>query len=354
MEKPVRPCIFAVSRRFNVPAIESLNKDLIEPILELYGIPLTCTYASDDPDHPDHWVGRMGMIFDLSDVHVIVDIERSGNTLYEFESSNMVNHSSQRLFLNWFLGLQCSQQLQIFRVIVHDQEGRYAARSPSYYPDPLRRLFSRFRGSTILVRYDRTNPSDFQSSFREAIETVCSTTLAHESDAIKRQRYGGIREWLTMGAYRVADESDILLAVEDFTALRLAIAKIIATGVSPVEVAREIVALGDRSSVPIASRGAANDVDFFGTYIVHDPVAMSEFARTAIEFGGLAEQALKSGDDLAVRVKVLRTALALRLSLLFCGDRWRRSSFLEMHAGLLRLWGSDMIFGMAARSFGRL
>ena len=185
-----KSCVFAISRRFSVPWIDALTQEYIEPALARHGLSLTCTWAEDDPNHPDHWINRMGFIFDLADVHVIIDLDRSGNTMYEFEASNLSNYSTDRFFLYCFLGLRSSQKVQQFRIIVHDQSGRYKARSPTYFSDPLKLGRSKVKGSTLLVRYDDREPEAFAQAFSLAVDQVISAVLMQDELLAKREAEG--------------------------------------------------------------------------------------------------------------------------------------------------------------------
>jgi hypothetical protein len=81
--------ICAVSRRFNNPKVDELYALHIEPVLQRYGIILTCDFASEDAANVDYWMNRMNVVLDLADIHIILDLNRSANTFYEFEFSNL-------------------------------------------------------------------------------------------------------------------------------------------------------------------------------------------------------------------------------------------------------------------------
>jgi hypothetical protein len=77
----------AVARRFHIPAVDSLYREIVQPVLDDEGIALECSYAADEPEYPDYWANRMTLILELADIHVLLDIEPNANTLWEFQLS---------------------------------------------------------------------------------------------------------------------------------------------------------------------------------------------------------------------------------------------------------------------------
>lgn len=318
--------VFAISRRFKVAAIDSLARDIVEPALSSLGVALTCTYAEDDPSHPDHWINRMGFIFDLADVHIVFDLDRSGNTFYEFEASNLANFMPSGEHLYWMLGVRCTQRLQPFRIIIHDQPRRYMGRSPTYYSDPLRIRRNRILGTTVLVRFDADALPSFVESFKAALALVIKATRLSVDAAETRETQTAEGRLGDDLHFHDAEEDEPLFPVSEYRELRVALAKRIATGLTPVDLANEIFARVH------CETDAANEATMFE---VHDAASLAEYAASAISLGRAAAGVIAKPDDIQARSNLVVTALALRFSLLQAGSQWSVES-LDFQRGLLQ------------------
>ena len=84
----------AVSRRFNLPAVDSIY-DSIQPVLENAGLLMECAYASEHTADNDFWMNRIDLILEIADLHILLDIEKSPNMEFEFERSARISKSRQ-------------------------------------------------------------------------------------------------------------------------------------------------------------------------------------------------------------------------------------------------------------------
>ena len=87
---PYAPAIqwrIAVARRFHDREVEDFYCDVVFPVLSEEGMVLECSYAAEEPIYPDYWTNRMKVIFELSDIHVLLDLKSSANTGFEFQVS---------------------------------------------------------------------------------------------------------------------------------------------------------------------------------------------------------------------------------------------------------------------------
>ena len=105
---PYAPSIqwrIAVSRRFHDREAEAFYFDVVFPTLSAEGIVLECSYAANEPTYPDYWTNRMKVIFELSDIHVLLDLNPSANTGFEFQMSRSyaqrAGANALRLSFNW-------------------------------------------------------------------------------------------------------------------------------------------------------------------------------------------------------------------------------------------------------------
>ncbi len=95
----------AVSRRFNVPRVEQVYRDLVLPVISREGIVLECRSAGEDVSSTgDFWTRRMRLILELADVHVLLDIDRSSNVDFEFDISKRLLFKSKQPVLGADLG----------------------------------------------------------------------------------------------------------------------------------------------------------------------------------------------------------------------------------------------------------
>jgi hypothetical protein len=161
--------IVSVSRRFNDSYVDDLYHDIVRPALEWAKV-LECHYASEDTEASDYWINRMGVIQDISDIHLILDLRRSGPTLYEFHYSNLSCSEGFRDFLA--LNFDCHPMFnhRKVRIIVHD-EVHYHPCSPSYSIRPLRigSTYPRTRGTDIVVHFDAGDIPLFKREFGDAM-----------------------------------------------------------------------------------------------------------------------------------------------------------------------------------------
>jgi hypothetical protein len=77
----------AVSRRFHGERAVLLYEGAVLPVLKTHGAVLECQYASDDRQSPDYWIRRINTILAVTDIHVLLDLDRSGYVDYEFDTS---------------------------------------------------------------------------------------------------------------------------------------------------------------------------------------------------------------------------------------------------------------------------
>lgn len=86
----------AVSRKHNDPVINAIYEKQIQPIIASHGIALECSFASDEPADIEFWANRMRKMFGCADLHILIDIHRSGNMNFEFRVSNSCARSMGR------------------------------------------------------------------------------------------------------------------------------------------------------------------------------------------------------------------------------------------------------------------
>lgn len=315
--------VFAISRRFRQAAIDEVMESVIDPVLDEHGISLTCTYASDNVSDVDHWIHRMGLIFDLADVHIVIDISRSGNTLYEFEYSNISLWNSERNYFDWLFGFQCSQPIPAFRIIIHDQVGRYNGNSVSYFNDRLRVGRRSASGSTLLIYYDRNNISDFKKNFVTSIDKVLSAVKVRNRQCKQREllldKFGLFYFAANPANWLTPESSNILLRPIEFDHLRRYVAQRIRLGTT---IPDAILELRESES--------AND-ESFDSDIANGK--MAERAAIAVQFARMASkitlETLSSDME-----KIVSAAIALRFSRLYYGRNWSASSFYGLHRNL--------------------
>lgn len=103
---PYAPAVrwrLAVARRFSSPIVDRLYRNLILPVISEEGLVLECSNALDDSSYPDFWANRMRAILEISDMHILIDMETSGNTEFEFQQSRLMTRkpSTAALSLNF-------------------------------------------------------------------------------------------------------------------------------------------------------------------------------------------------------------------------------------------------------------
>ncbi|MCS5693975.1 pentapeptide repeat-containing protein [Cyanobium sp. FGCU-6] len=81
----------ALSRRFNDPWHDRLYSHVLKPVLDEAGILLECKWAKNTTRSVDYWMNKMGIILEVSDIHVIVDIDRSAAVDFEINRSRLIS-----------------------------------------------------------------------------------------------------------------------------------------------------------------------------------------------------------------------------------------------------------------------
>lgn len=77
----------AVSRKFNHPFVDKLYNECILPVLETEGHVLGCEYSAETLEAIDYWQNMFCMYLEISDIHVLIDIDRSASMEFEFRKS---------------------------------------------------------------------------------------------------------------------------------------------------------------------------------------------------------------------------------------------------------------------------
>lgn len=97
----------AVSRRFNVPAVDDFYFGCVLPVLQAEGCVLECKFADETSEQYNYWMNRFSLILELSDIHVLIDFERSPNMEYEFNRSMFIarNGVTPSLSTNFGIGI---------------------------------------------------------------------------------------------------------------------------------------------------------------------------------------------------------------------------------------------------------
>ena len=96
-EQPAYPCTpraewrIALSRRFNDPWHDRLYSHVLKPVLDEAGILLECKWAKNTTRSVDYWMNKMGIILEISDIHVVVDIDRSAAVDFEINRSRLIS-----------------------------------------------------------------------------------------------------------------------------------------------------------------------------------------------------------------------------------------------------------------------
>jgi hypothetical protein len=192
----------AVSRRFHGDGAVLLYERSILPILRQHGTVLECSYASDDRESPDYWVRRINVILEVADIHVLLDIDRSGYVDYEFDISQRLAIRSRatqtQTLLNWAPEAGVAI-LHPKRILITDRHGRET------YSRPKRTFTLGIRGSSV---------GDVQARLDRALLNV------------KRRRTRYLRWGLRLQAFlprSIRDSQPVPLAVAE-DAYRVALA----------------------------------------------------------------------------------------------------------------------------------
>lgn len=116
----------AVSRRFKLAKVDALYAQSVLPVLQKHGVVMECSYAAEDVHDHDFWVNRMNLIFEIADIHVLLDVERNANVDFEFERSRrvtrMANGAAFRSNFGWN-PITGTVLFRPFRIIVTEGKG---------------------------------------------------------------------------------------------------------------------------------------------------------------------------------------------------------------------------------------
>lgn len=118
---------FAVSRKFNDPVVDKLYSSNVLPVLESEGLVIECSRASEESGDQDYWINRMNIIFELTDIHVLIDINPSPSVELEFERANSLARYRRfnALNTNFHWGLTSNKLLlSSFRIFIRHDHGR--------------------------------------------------------------------------------------------------------------------------------------------------------------------------------------------------------------------------------------
>jgi len=234
--EPNRDLVIAVSRRFRTREIDTLYKTHIEPLLARQGIVLICDFASNDVAELDYWMNRMNIILDLADVHVILDLDRSPNTFYEFESSNLGARSGSGFSLKWNFGISACFLTKPYRIIVHDQRWRYCANSLSYA-----RLGLHSFARAKVVRLNRRKPADMESNLSRALQASIEIITKERRKTVDIEQGGGsILKYVMMRGY---EEDALALPASNIWQIKSAVARRMAFGRTPADIRDEMFKL---------------------------------------------------------------------------------------------------------------
>lgn len=65
---------------------------------------MECCFAADDAAAAEEfWVSRMNLILELSDILLLLDVERSANVDFEFHISQSISRTGKALFYRFRL-----------------------------------------------------------------------------------------------------------------------------------------------------------------------------------------------------------------------------------------------------------
>jgi len=184
IEHPYAPDIqwrFAVSRRFTSSYVDALYKEYIHGVLCTEGTVLECYYAAETPESEDYWVNRMNLILELSDIHILVDIEPSTYTVYEIEKSVRERRRQMRTTLPKNFGERISNIL-----VVKESE--------SIQP------ISRSRRTTTIYLSKKVSQDEFHQHFRNEIDAA---KLLKCQDFVRREKWA---KRLTPGILKLLGE----------------------------------------------------------------------------------------------------------------------------------------------------
>lgn len=159
----------AVSRRFTSARVNEIY-DVIQPILNQYGRSIECSNTSTSHSSPDHWLSRMGLIFDCCSIHLLIDIDRSKSTLFEFEYSNISTYFDKKDIFVTLLDCRPIYSHKPTRIIIYESGNR--ASTPTLYSNKLKKkLFSsEYVGTDIFVNYSTGMEDRFKHNLERALK----------------------------------------------------------------------------------------------------------------------------------------------------------------------------------------
>lgn len=179
IEHPYAPDIewrFAVSRRFTSPYVNDLYREYIHPVLLTEGMVLECYYAADTPESENYWVNRMNLILELTDIHILIDIEPTTFTVYEIEKSVRARRLQMRTTLVRNFGERISNYHKLLGapqiIIVKESEDH--------------RPSSQSRRTTTVYLSKGVSPEDFRQHLKNEIDAV---TLLKRDDFLWRDKW---------------------------------------------------------------------------------------------------------------------------------------------------------------------
>ena len=149
---------FAVSRRFNEPLVDSLYDSFVLPVLETEGLIMECSHASEVAADHDYWINRMDIIFELADIHVLIDVNTSQSVEFEIERSNSIARNRRFLALtnNFGWAFTCNNLLlSSFRIFIRHGLGRDS--------------HSRIARKIVLHIHPDSTPEEFSSRLKAGI-----------------------------------------------------------------------------------------------------------------------------------------------------------------------------------------
>lgn len=86
-----------VSRRFNIPVLEEQYQTQILPILQREGIVMECCFAEEEAKSLDFWINRMLIMFEIADIHILIEHEPSQATLIEQFLSDLIAYQGRKI-----------------------------------------------------------------------------------------------------------------------------------------------------------------------------------------------------------------------------------------------------------------
>lgn len=162
VEHPYAPDVqwrIAVSRNFTAQNVDAVYRELIYPVLCTEGLVLECYYAAEDTSTMDFWINRMNIILEVSDIHILIDIDRTENMDFEFERSQELTRTiagrTPALSSNFHWEPMTKGVFLPISILVKEGKGRDK--------------FSSRKRMGIIYLPSNENPEDFQKRLREQI-----------------------------------------------------------------------------------------------------------------------------------------------------------------------------------------